>query len=94
VIEEKLKEVNDPELGVSIIDLGLVYDIKVRGHKVAVTMGLTSPFCPLGPAIVKNVEDALIEISGIDDVKVDITLDPPWSKGRMSQKAKEELGVI
>lgn len=90
---EKLKQVNDPELGVNIVDLGLVYDVTVKNLKVTVTATLTSPFCPLGPTIVKDIEDAVMQLDGVEDIKVKIVFTPPWTKDKMTQEAKDILGV-
>lgn len=92
-IEEKLKEVMDPELGVSIWELGLVYSVDVTEEGVAViTMTLTTIGCPLFPAIRKDIEDRLMEIDGIEDVTIDLVFDPPWTPEKMSEDAKIQLG--
>ena len=93
-IIEKLKTVMDPELGINIVDLGLIYDVKIEKGKVIVTTTLTTPYCPLGPTIIKSIEDAVMSVKEVEDVKVKITFDPPWDKNKMSESAKEELGII
>ena len=91
---EGLKNVYDPEIGINIVDLGLVYgaDISEQGD-VLVTMTLTSMGCPLGPVIVQEVQSALKDLPGINDVDVKIVWSPPWSPDKMSDDAKDELGI-
>lgn len=93
-IQEKLKQVLDPELGVSIWDLGLVYETTVSAEGVCtITMTLTTIGCPLFGQIQKEIEDRLMEISEINEVKVDLTFDPPWTTDKMSEEAKIQLGL-
>ena len=86
-----LKRVVDPELGVDIVNLGLIYDVRVEGDSVYVKMTLTSPFCPIGPIIVSRVEEEL-RSAGFKNVDVEIVFDPPWTPERMSEEAKIKLG--
>lgn len=88
----RLKEVIDPELGVNIVDLGLVYDVSVKKGKVAVLMTLTSPGCPLAGVFDKLVRDAILRIEGVSDVSVSLTFDPPWTVEMMSKEARAVLG--
>jgi metal-sulfur cluster biosynthetic enzyme len=91
---ENLKNVYDPEIGINIVDLGLVYDIDVaESGDVLVTMTLTSLGCPLGPVIVQEVTGALSDLPGIGGVDVKLVWSPPWSPERMSEEAKDELGI-
>jgi metal-sulfur cluster biosynthetic enzyme len=94
-VREGLKNVYDPEIGVNIVDLGLVYDVDVDQDKgdVLVTMTLTSLGCPLGPVIVQEVTGALKDLPGISDVDVKLVWSPPWSPDLMSEEAKDELGI-
>jgi len=91
-IREALKKVIDPELGVSIVDLGLVYDVRFEGGDTEVDMTLTSPGCPLAPIIDKKVKEALAEIPEIKHLTVEIVWDPPWTKDMMSEELKAEFG--
>lgn len=92
-IQEKLKQVMDPELGVSIWDLGLVYEIAISREGIAlITMTLTTIGCPLFPAIQKDIEDRLMEIDGVEEVKIDLVFDPPWTPEKMNEDAKIRLG--
>lgn len=90
---EKIREVMDPELGVSITDLGLVYGVTVDGKGVAhVSMTLTTIGCPLFPVMQKDIEDRLLEVPGIEDVKVELSFDPPWTPDRMTEETRIRLG--
>ena len=87
-------EVYDPELGLNIIDLGLVYDIDVADHKVDITMTLTSPGCPVGPELITNMRRALSKFEDLDEVDVNLVFSPPWHPSMMSEEAKDELGYF
>lgn len=91
-IRKLLMQVNDPELGVNIVDLGLVYEIQHHPDKVYVRMTLTTPGCPMHDTIVGGVERVLKDQMGIDEVEVDVVWDPLWSPDKMSKVAKEMLG--
>jgi len=93
-VREALKEVLDPELGINIVDLGLVYDIVLAEGMADITATLTSPGCPLGPEIVANVRRAVSQFDDIDDVQMHIVFSPPWHPAMMSDDAKDELGYF
>ena len=91
---DALKTVYDPEIGINIVDLGLVYDADVSENgDVLVTMTLTSLGCPLGPVIVQEVQGALKDFEGIGEVDVKLVWSPPWTPELMSEEAKDELGI-
>lgn len=91
---EKLRLVLDPELGVSIVDLGLIYDVVVSKEGICtITMTLTTIGCPLFGQIQKEIEDRVMEIDAINDVTVNLTFDPPWDTSKMSNDAKIQLGL-
>lgn len=90
---ETLRQVDDPELGCNIVDLGLVYDVRVDGGVVTVVMTLTTPGCPMHESIGHGVSMALLEIPGVEDAQVDIVWDPPWSPEMMTEAAQKRLGV-
>ncbi|WP_227521513.1 MULTISPECIES: metal-sulfur cluster assembly factor [Bacillus] len=92
-IMEALEEVEDPELRVDIVNLGLVYGVEIEEGIVVVTMTLTSIGCPLAGTIVEHVKKALINIDGVKGVDVNITFNPPWSRDKMSRLAKIALNV-
>ena len=89
-----LEQVLDPELGIDIVNLGLVYDVDLKDDGTCVvTMTLTSMGCPLAGIISDQVKIALSDIPEVKDTQVDIVWDPPWSKDRMSRYAKIALGI-
>ena len=91
---EKLKLVLDPELGVSIVDLGLIYEVTVSKEGICkIQMTLTTIGCPLFGQIQKEIEDRVMEIEEIEDVEVNLTFDPPWDTSKMSEEAKIQLGL-
>lgn len=93
-VQKKLKLVLDPELGVSIVDLGLIYDVIVNKEGVCtITMTLTTIGCPLFAQIQKEIEDRVLEIPEINDVKIDLTFDPPWTVDNMTEETKIRLGL-
>jgi metal-sulfur cluster biosynthetic enzyme len=90
----KLTEVMDPELNISIVDLGLVYDTKITKNKVKIIMTLTTIGCPLFSLIETQIRDKIKELGVKDeDISLDLTFDPPWSMEKMSKKAKAMLGI-
>lgn len=90
-----LKTVYDPEIPVDVYELGLIYEISLFPvNNVHILMTLTSPSCPSAEAIPSEVEQKIREISGIHDVNVEITWDPPYSQDMMSEAAKLELGFL
>lgn len=89
-----LEEVIDPELGIDIVNLGLVYDVDLSEEGLAlVTMTLTSIGCPMGPMIVDQVKTALGQLPEVKETDVNITFNPPWSRDHMSRYAKIALGI-
>ena len=91
---EGLKNVYDPEIGINIVDLGLVYDADIdETGDVLVTMTLTSLGCPLGPVIMQEVNNALKDLPGIADTDVKLVWSPPWTPEMMTDEAKDELGI-
>jgi metal-sulfur cluster biosynthetic enzyme len=87
-----LRVVEDPELGMDIVELGLLYDAEIEGPKVHVTYSLTSMGCPVGPLIEQQIREVVEGIEGVEDVEAELTWDPPWSPERMSDDAKFILG--
>jgi metal-sulfur cluster biosynthetic enzyme len=92
-VMELLRNVYDPEIMMSIVDLGLVYGVEVADGKLLVKMTLTTMACPLGPMIEQDVIQWCKRLVGIHEVKVQIVFDPPWNPSRMSQEAKLMLGM-
>lgn len=90
---EALQNVYDPEIPVSIVDLGLIYDVKISsGRNVSIKMSLTTPGCGMGAMIAQQAEAAVREI-GADNVLIEVVWDPPWNPDMMSEQAKEKLGI-
>jgi len=90
---EALHRVEDPELGMDIVELGLVYDVEVEGPKVKVVHTLTSMGCPAGPMIQEDIHAAMsASFPDVSDVELELTWDPPWTPERMSDDAKFILG--
>ena len=89
---EALRQVEDPELGMDIVDLGLMYDVTVDGPKVHVLFTLTSMGCPVGPMIEQQIEEVTRALPGVEEVETELTWDPPWSPEKMSDDAKFILG--
>jgi metal-sulfur cluster biosynthetic enzyme len=89
---EVLRQVEDPELGMDVVDLGLVYEVEVEGSKVKVLYSLTSMGCPAGPLIAGDIDRAAREVEGVEDVELELTFDPPWTPDKMSDDAKFILG--
>lgn len=90
-VYEALKTVIDPELGINVVDLGLVYEVRVDGGRVHVKMTMTTPACPLSRYLVEAAEAAIWRLDGVEDVVVELVWDPPWHPGMMSEEAKRQL---
>ena len=91
---EALKEVHDPELGINIVDLGLVYDVSIEGDTVHITYTLTTMGCPIGPLIESQMQQLLEGVPGIEKVDAEMVLRPPWTPEMMSDEAKAALGYF
>jgi len=91
-VVEALRQVEDPELGMDIVDLGLMYDVEVEGPKVKVIYTLTSMGCPVGPMIDEQINQVTAQVPGVEEVETELTWDPPWSPEKMSDDAKFILG--
>lgn len=99
-VREALKEVIDPELFVNIVDLGLIYDVTITPNEtsgkddVAIDMTMTSPACPAGPQLVANSNDAVKKLDGVGEVDVKVVMTPPWTPDRMTEDARDQLGIF
>src|SRR5438445_6402829 len=91
-VVEALRQVEDPELGMDIVELGLFYDAEIEGENVKVQYTLTSMGCPAGQMIQEDIERVLREIPGVREVTSDLTFEPPWTPDKMSDDAKFILG--
>ena len=94
-ILEALRNVFDPELGINIVDLGLVYDVRVDAEGgVDITYSLTTMGCPIGPMIEDQMRQFLAGVEGVEEVRPEMVLRPPWSPEMMSDEAKAALGIF
>lgn len=93
LVLETLRQVIDPEIGCNIVDLGLVYSVRVTGPTVTVVMTLTTPGCPMHESISQGVQVALLGLEGVADVDVQVVWDPPWNPGMMTQEGQIATGV-
>ncbi|HEY0946782.1 MAG TPA: metal-sulfur cluster assembly factor [Opitutaceae bacterium] len=89
---QTLGTILDPEFGLSIVDLGLVYDVVLDGDRVSVAMTLTSPACPAGGMIVDGTRAALAALPGVSHVDVALVWEPPWTPARLTQGGRDQLG--
>ncbi len=93
-IWEALRKVKDLELGINVVDLGLIYEVKEAEGKIAIAMSPTTPFCPYLPQMIKQIKKAVRDVSGGKKVEVAVVWVPPWTSQRMSTAARAELGMI
>jgi metal-sulfur cluster biosynthetic enzyme len=91
-VDQVLKNCYDPEIPVNVLDLGLIYDVKMEEERVNVKMTLTAPGCGMGPMIAEDVRTKLLTLPGIKDARVEMVFDPPWNPEMMSEEAKKQLG--
>lgn len=87
---EVLKKINDPEIGIDVYTLELIYDVKVENGKAKILMTLTTPMCPYGPMLIEEIKAKISDIKGIKNVEVEVTFDPPWQP---SEQLRATLGV-
>lgn len=93
-IIEKLKTIIDPEVGLSLYDLGLIYSIDIQeGGNVHIKMTLTAVGCPLQQNFVSEVQQSVSKIEGVKNVEVELVFDPPWNPSMMSEEAKRKFGI-
>lgn len=98
-VREALKQVVDPELFVNIVDLGLIYLVTVTEAEegksnVAIEMTMTSPACPAGPQLLQNSKDVVGRLEGVGQVEVKLVMTPPWTPDRMTEDARDQLGIF
>ena len=98
-VREALKQVIDPELFVNIVDLGLIYEIKIAENDagksdVEVEMTMTSPACPAGPQLLGQSKDFVSRLDEVNEVDVRLVMEPPWTPDRMTEDARDQLGIF
>ncbi len=90
---EKLKEIEEPCMPlVDIVDMGLIYDVKIEGGNVRIIMTFTSKFCPVSFKLTNLVKNKIKELDGVDSVEVELTFNPPWTPDRLSEENRKKLG--
>ncbi|MBI3840147.1 MAG: metal-sulfur cluster assembly factor [Planctomycetia bacterium] len=97
-VREALKQVVDPELFINIVDLGLVYVVDLQGTDdkvdIKIEMTMTSPACPAGPQLVSQTKNVLSALEGVGNVDVKVVMIPPWTPDRMTEEARDQLGIF
>ena len=93
VILEALRQVQDPEMGSNLVDLGLIYEVQREGHQVRVIMTLTTPGCPMHESLCFGVQEVLLGLQGVEEVEVELVWDPPWHPSMMTARGRAEVGV-
>ena len=98
-VREALKQVIDPELFVNIVDLGLIYDVNINEQEdgqsdISVDMTMTSPACPAGPQLISQSKEAVGRLEGVKGVEIKLVMDPPWTPDRMTEDARDQLGIF
>jgi metal-sulfur cluster biosynthetic enzyme len=98
-VREALKQVIDPELFVNIVDLGLIYEVKIDDQadgksNVAVEMTMTSPACPAGPQLLSQSQDVVSRLENVGEVDIRLVMEPPWTPDRMTEDARDQLGIF
>ena len=92
-IINEIRKIYDHELPVNIYELGLIYEIKVKGRKAEIKMTLTTPNCPVAESLPKEVKEGAMQVEEIEEVDLELVWDPPWTKDMMSEAAKLELNL-
>lgn len=93
-VYDALRKIYDPEVGINIVDMGLIYSLDINDTKVELTMTLTSPGCPAGPQILGQVDGAVRALDDVEEVDVKVVWSPPWSPDMLSEEAKDQLGIF
>ena len=91
---EVLQTCYDPEIPVNIVDLGLIYGVEINEDKVNVKMTLTAPGCGMGAMIANEAQEKIQGLPGVSEATVDLVWDPPWDPSRISEEAKQKLGLV
>ena len=91
---ENIKQIIDPEIGINIVDMGLIYGVDINDTTVDITMTLTSPGCPAGGQIVNGTQQVTQQMDGVEEVNVSVVWTPRWTMEMMTEDAKDELGIF
>jgi metal-sulfur cluster biosynthetic enzyme len=92
-VKKALRKVKDPELNLDLVVLGLIYDIRIDGGKVEVTMSLTSPMCPVAGELLNQAREAVETVPGVESAEVELTFSPPWTADRINPTIRAALGL-
>ncbi len=92
-ILEQLKQVSDPEIGMDVVNLGLVYDVEINGDRVYIKMTMTAPTCPVTPWILSEAQRIVENMEGVEAADIELVWDPPWNPSMMTDEAKEALNM-
>ena len=92
-VRKALRTVKDPEMKLDLVVLGLIYDIRIDGGKVEVTMSLTSPMCPVAGEILNQAREAVEKVEGVESAEVELTFSPPWTADRIPPTIRAALGL-
>jgi metal-sulfur cluster biosynthetic enzyme len=92
-VRKALRTVKDPELNLDLVVLGLIYDLKIDGGKVEVTMSLTSPMCPVAGELLEQARAAVEKVPGVESADVELTFSPPWTAERINPTIRAALGL-
>ena len=91
---EAVKEIIDPEVGINIVDMGLIYGVDIEDDTVNITMTLTSPGCPAGGQLINGTQHVAQQLDGVKEVNVNVVWTPRWTAEMMTEEAKDELGIF
>ncbi len=91
IIEKVLKKVTDPEIPISVWDLGLIYDVNVKDGKVHIKMTLTAPGCPAAGSIIWQIDQLARQIEGVKDVDIELVFEPPWTPFKMTEEGRKKF---
>lgn len=94
IVLEQIKQVIDPDVGLNIVDMGLIYGVDINDDIVDITMTLTSPGCPAAPQLLNGSQTVVQQLDGVEEVNVNVVWTPPWDPEMMSEEAKDELGIF
>ena len=99
LVHEELKKVIDPELFVNIVDLGLIYNVELSANEeektdVHIDMTMTSPMCPAGPQLIAQSKQFVGAMENVGNVEVKVVMDPPWTPDKMTEDARDQLGIF
>ena len=94
VVFEAVKEIIDPEVGINIVDMGLIYGVDIETDTVNITMTLTSPGCPAGGQLINGTQHVTQQLEGVDEVNINVVWTPRWTPEMMTEEAKDELGIF